>query len=363
MFSLKWTMSHILLALFCVAAAAPQASPGAGRWTTLAKLPEPRQEHSTVAISDCKIAVVGGVTAVFNGTTQIGFATTDLVHMYDIASNTWSTATPTPYKVNHANVATHDGRIYLLGGLVDAQNPPGPNFDWVASGESHVYNLTTDSWTELEPMPPGTERGSAIIAVHGEMIYLAGGMRGLNSGYQDSAMVVTSFNTTSRKWQRLPAIAANIPEGRQHGVGSVVGDILYVSGGRWFSQEAVRGEVFMLDLDNQGAGWKISANHMPVPRGGLSGAVIRNRLITFGGEGNPNGDSGVFDETEAFDVQAQRWTELAPMAVPRHGTSAAAAGNKIYIPGGGLQQDGKPVMINGVLSYLHTSDHFDVFSI
>lgn len=362
MLSLKWTTSCILLVL-CVAAAAPQASPGAGQWTTLAKLPEPRQEHSTIAISHDKIAVIGGVTALFSGTTQIGFATTDLVQIYNIASNTWSTVTPIPYKVNHANVATHNGRIYLLGGLVEAQNPPGPNIDWVASGESHVYDPTTDSWSELEPMPPGTERGSAIIAVHGEMIYLAGGMTVLNTGYQDSATMVTGFNTTSGAWQRLPAIAANIPEGRQHGVGSAVGDILYVTGGRWFSQEAVRGEVFMLDLDNQDAGWKISAGHMPVPRGGLSGAVIRNQLITFGGEGNPNSDSGVFNETEAFDVQAQQWTKLTPMTVPRHGTSAAAAGNKIYIPGGGLQQDGKSVVTNGVLSYLHTSDHFDVFSI
>lgn len=362
--SLTWPMSYILSVFFGLAAAAPQAA-RSGQWTTLANLPEPRQEHNTVAINDCTIAVVGGITGIFNGMTQVGFLTTDLVQLYDIASNTWSTAKPAPFMVNHANVATHNGKIYLLDGLIESQNPPVPTIDWVASGESHVYDPTTDSWSQLQSMPTGTERGSAIVGVHGEMIYLAGGMTVLTSQYQDSSTTVTSFNITSGEGQRLTPIAANIPEGRQHGVGSIVGDLFYVTGGRWFSQEAVRGEVFLLDLNNQKAGWKTSAAHMPVPRGGLSGAVIRNKLITFGGEGNPDPKSvsGVFNETEVFDLQAQRWTKLTPMAVTRHGTSAAAAGNKIYIPGGGLQQDGKAVVINGVLSLLHTSDHFDVFSL
>lgn len=50
------------------------------------------------------------------------------------------------------------------------------------------------------------------------------------------------------------------------------------------------------------------------------------------------------------------------MQVTRHGTSAAVVGNRIYIPGGGLQQDGLMIMVNGVGHFLNTIDHFDVLA-
>jgi N-acetylneuraminic acid mutarotase len=170
-----------------------------------------------------------------------------------------------------------------------------------------------------------------------------------------------AFNTTSGAWQRLPPAAADIPEGRQHGFGSIVGDTFYVTGGRGFNQLDVRGTVFELDLNNQSAGWQTSPGYMPVPRGGLSGDVVRKKIYSFGGEGNPNSLDGVFNETEAFDTTTQRWTKLMPMAVPRHGTHAVAVGNKVYIPGGGLQQDGKAVLVNGTTQFSDTSAHFDAY--
>lgn len=100
---------------------------------------------------------------------------------------------------------------------------------------------------------------------------------------------------------------------------------------------------------------------MPVPRGGLSGDVVGSKVYTFGGEGNPNTLTGVFNETEAFDTTTQQWTKLVPMAVPRQGTHAVAVGNKVYIPGGGLQQDGKSVVVNNVTLYEDMSAHFDAY--
>jgi len=342
------TFWPVFAALYMTVAAAPACSAAIGTWTTLTKLPQARQEHSTVAINDSKIVVIGGTAA---------GASTDLVHMYDIAAATWSTKTPVPFKVNHPNVASCNGKIYVLGGLI------GANIPWSASGESYAYDPVADSWTKLESMPSGTERGSAIVGVYGEMIYLAGGMTVLQIGNQNSVTTVNGFNTTSGKWQTLPAAAANIPEGRQHGAGAVIGDVFYITGGRTVSQTAVRGDVFMLNLTNQSTGWQNGSSKMPVPRGGISGAVIGTQIVTFGGEGNPNSASGVFNQTESFDVATQQWAELTPMAVPRHGTSAVAVGGKIYIPGGGLQQDGKPWTNNGVTSYGTPSDQFDVFTL
>ncbi|KAF4968696.1 hypothetical protein FSARC_3982 [Fusarium sarcochroum] len=332
-------------------------------WTTLANLPRLRQEHSTVAVDDNTIAIIGGITPIGNTSLFTGLNTVDWVHLYDIPTNSWRTAAPSPYRVNHPNVAARDGRIYLLGGLVDASDPPKPLPEWIASGESHVYDLLTDTWTQLESMPPGTERGSAIMGVHEELIYVAGGMTVLEGPYQDAVTTVTTFNTTSGKWQRVVEEAANIPDGRQHAAGAIVDDIMYVVGGRWFNKTNVRGEVFMLDLSNQTAGWTTGPNRMPTARGGISGAVVGSKLYTFGGETNKHSASGVFDNVEVLDLKTLEWTELKAMPVPRHGTSAVAVGNQIYIPGGGLQEDGLPVLVNGVEHFLNTTDHFDSLTV
>ncbi|KAI0139327.1 hypothetical protein GGR57DRAFT_488656 [Xylariaceae sp. FL1272] len=346
-----------LLSLAELAVAAPRNTSRTPQWKPLANLPRARQEHGIAAIDNNTIAIVAGVFSDSPGVV----ATTSSLQLYDIPSNTWRNATSVPFSVNHPNVVAVDGLLYVLGGLVDAPVlPPGTTIDWIASGESHVYDAATDSWTQLTSMPSGTERGSAIVGVYGDLIYLAGGMTVLSDAYQDSLTLVTAYNITSDEWVRLPAIAANIPEGRQHGVGAVIGDELYVIGGRWFGQKNVRDTAFVLDLNDLAKGWITNEERMPTARGGLSGAVVGDQFYTFGGEGDPNTTTGVFPQTEVLDTKSGVWTKLAPMAVPRHGTQAVAVGNGIYIPGGGLQQDGLAVTVDGVTTYGNTSDTFDV---
>ncbi|CAM1500382.1 Fc.00g095440.m01.CDS01 [Cosmosporella sp. VM-42] len=284
-----------LVRLFDVSLGAPQSCQS-NTWQKLAPLPFVCQDHSTAAINDTTIAVVGGIVG-------ISFTTTDLVQFYDIPSNTWRTMDPTPYKVNYPNVAVVKNKLYLLGGLVD---------------------------------------GPAIAGL-------------INHGY--------GFQHYIRPTEKAPSCRCQIGEGRQQGVGGVVGDTFYVIGGCWFGQSGVRGTVFKLNLNDQASGWQTSPILMPVSRGGLSGDVVGNKYYTFGGEGNPNTLSGVFNQSEAFDFTTGKWTELAPMAVPRHGTHAAAAGNKIYIPGGGLQQGGKAVVSGGVTTYANPTTYFDAYCV
>jgi hypothetical protein len=341
----------------------PTPNQPVGQWRNLSSLPRPRQEHSTVAINDTTLAIVAGTFPVFNETTGliVGLETTDSIQLYDIPSDTWRNGTTTPYRVNHPNVISVDGLVYLLGGLVDVPDLEGPMADWEATGECHVWDPETDEWTQLQSMPPGTARGSSVLGVQDDLIYVAGGMTVLNVDYQDAVSLVTAFNITSGEWQRLPADAANIPHPRQHMTGGVVGDVLYVIGGRWFEKTNVRGTVFMLNLTDQAAGWSTAEERMPTYRGGLSGAAVGNRFFTFGGEANPDNPNGIFPEAELFNLDTQRWRALRNMPVPRHGSKAVAVGNTVYLPGGGLQDDGLPVEANGVTTIVQTTDHFDSF--
>ncbi|RAK90386.1 galactose oxidase, partial [Aspergillus costaricaensis CBS 115574] len=329
-------------------------------WVSLASIPTPRQEHGTVAIGNSTIAIVGGIAPQDNGTTTV---TTDLVQLYDITSNTWRTGSASPFKVNHPNLACVDpNKLYLLGGLTDVPPPKGQDLgmNWIASKDCYVYDAATDTWAEIASMPNGTERGSSVVGVHNEMIYLAGGMTVLQTGYQDAINSVISFNTTSSLWQRLESAAAELPASRQHATGSVIGDSFYVIGGRRYGQMYHRDTVFELDLQNIEVGWRTSTGHMPTSRGGIFGGPVDGKFYLFGGEGNQNSNTGVYNQTEMFDIALERWTELMPMAVSRHGTQAAVAEECIYIPGGGLQQDGKEVIVGGETTYHDTTSHFDV---
>ncbi|WYZ34058.1 hypothetical protein EsH8_I_000334 [Colletotrichum jinshuiense] len=338
-------MPRLLAAVFILGnlllGLAVAASACGGTWEALASIPiAPRQEHTVVAVSNTTLAVVGGIIP---GPSGLGFNTTSIVQLYDVRTDKWSSATDAPIEVNHPNVATVNGKIYLLGGLSVASDGA-----WRAFPESWVYDPAIDVWRPVDPTPPGEERGSAAMGVSGKMIYLAGGMRTLEptgeAGEQDTVDFVSAFDTESLAWVSLPSAAAVLPEGRDHAGAAVIDNKFYVVGGRRRGQRNVKDTVFVLDLENLEDGWTLSGSRMPTPRGGVMTGAVNGKIYVFGGEGNLAEESnGIFNETEVFNTKTETWRRLAPMSVPRHGGSATTIGNGIYLPGGGLREGGSPV--------------------
>lgn len=306
----------------------------AGTWQDLAPIPiDSRQEHTTVAISAETLAIIGGVVPATELVT-----TTDIMQIYDIATDTWSSGSPIPFRMNHANVAAVEGKVYLLGGLAVA-----PDGAWRAVPDSWVYDPKNDEWNPINPMSNATARGSAAMGVHGTEIYLAGGMTTLDlgTGYQDSVTTVSVYDTIRGTWRTLPQ---HLPEGRDHAGGALVDSTLYVLGGRYFGSSGNRDTVFSLDLKTRNATWQTSPARMPTARGGVAAATVGTKVYVFGGEGNDaEGSNGVYNETEVFDTITETWESLRPMKLPRHGTSAVAVGGRIYIPGGGIYEHAGPV--------------------
>lgn len=330
------------------------ASVANGTWEVLASIPlAPRQEQVTVAVNPTTLAIIGGIVPDLinsNGTVSndTGFVTTNIVQLYDIPSDTWTSASPAPVEINHANAGVVDGKIYLLGGLVYTPTGQSAQGSWVAIADAWVYDLSTDKWTVIEGTPEPLARGAAVVGVYGSKIYIAGGLQLLDllpeAGVQDTVANVTAFDTATGAWVTdLPAAAQQLPEARDHAVGAVVGSTFYVIGGRDRGQTNVKDTVFALDLEDLEAGWRTSDARMPTPRGGLSAGIVGTQVFTFGGEGNEDVFTGVFNETEVFDAATETWTKLASMRLPRHGTSAVAVGDRVYVPGGGTVQGATPV--------------------
>lgn len=327
-----------------------------GTWEILSSIPiAPRQEQTTVAINSTTIAILGGIIPDLASpndtiTNSTGFKTTNLVQLYDIPSDTWTTVSPAPVHLNHVNAGVVDGKIYLVGGLVFTPTGASDQGSWVAIADAWSYDPTTDTWAVLAGAPEVQARGASVVGVYGSRIYVAGGLTLLDLlpilGPQDSVATVTAFDTATGAWVTdLPLAAQQLPEARDHATGAVVGSTFYVIGGRVRGQTNVRDTVFALDLEDLEAGWRTSSALMPTARGGLSGGVVGTRIYTFGGEGNQEVSNGVFNETEVFDAATETWESLAPMRLPRHGTAAVGVGDRVYLPGGGTVQGATPVNV------------------
>ncbi len=274
-------------------------------WMAHARLARgPRQEAAVVALGG-EIVVLGG----FDGGGRI-VAT---VEAYEPSADRWRRLADLPLPMHHANAAVVDGRIYVVGFLTG---------QFVPSGRVFVYGPAADAWTERSPMPVGTQRGASGVATVDGAIYLAGG---LGSGGAVGHFSV--YDPRNDAWQTLPAL----PTPRDHLAAGAIGRTVYVAGGRGGS---IGSHTARLDAFELTSGRWSARAPMPTSRAGVAAAVLGGRLYVFGGEGNAEDPAGVFAAAEAYDPEGDRWEALPPMPTPRHGTGAAALGERIYVPGG-----------------------------
>jgi hypothetical protein len=133
-------------------------------WTTVASLPSPRSDLAAVAH--------GGKIFVFGGCRGSLSAVTGEVDVYDVSSDTWSTAPadlPTP-RSSFYGAGRKGGTVYVIGGQSGG----------IQLATNEAYNIAADSWSTAEPMPsPRAEMG---VASHGGQIYtVGGGLQGVSS--------------------------------------------------------------------------------------------------------------------------------------------------------------------------------------
>jgi N-acetylneuraminic acid mutarotase len=282
-------------------------------WQLLSPMPGgARQEHGVAAASGI-VYVIGNF-----GTA----AAARRLEAFDPATGMWSTRAMIPFNADHPNVASANGKIYVLG----------------ATGTTSAaeYDPVTDMWTTKRPIP--TQRAAAATAAIGSKIYVAGGSMG-NNGAAAGPTVrdFAAYDVTTDMWELLDPIPA--PE-RNHGPGAAVGGIFYILGGR--TAGPTEGLQNRVDAYDPVARQWSSRAPMPRARGGSAAGVVNGQIIVVGGEGNAASANAnrVFPETDVYDPMANTWRTLAPMRTPRHGMGAAGVGDTLYVPGGATAQGG-----------------------
>lgn len=177
------------------------------QWTTRAPLPAARARGAAVtAMIDGKLYVAGGY--------RMGGAS-DLVDVYDPATDTWNPLASLPAPRDHACGAAIDGALIFAGGRT-SQNAPLPDVWSYAPG--------TDAWLPRAPMPTG-RGGTGCGAIDGAL-YVAGG----EGNAADASGVfgeVEVFRPATNSWDSLLPMP-----NPKHGVGGAVWQgSLYLCGG------------------------------------------------------------------------------------------------------------------------------------
>lgn len=272
-------------------------------WHPLPSIPlSPRQEHSTIHHPPDNILLIGGITSGPQSTVPT-------LQSFSLATQKWTSLPSLPLPLNHPNAASLGRKLFVLGGLAQT------NASWSATPSAWVMDTAPGRGRRWRPIAsvPGDGVGSAAVGVWGERVVLAGGLEEIQlvAPYaQRTVARVAIYDGGRGRWVEVPEAAREMPDRRDHACGVVVGRKFYVLGGREKGQLGGKGSVLVLDLGDLEKGWKVAGGVMPTPRAGLGCGRVGDKIYTFGGEGNLEVESGVFNETEVYDVKADKWVSV-----------------------------------------------------
>ena len=278
-----------------------------GEWGLRAGLLAANSEFG-LAESNGKLYVLGGYPS--------SRVTVRTVQIYDIASNRWELGPQLPQPNNHGMAAAVNGKIYLIGGQLTADQEGYVNT---------VYELdpALGTWVAKATMP--TARSGGVAVVHGGKIYVAGGRvpRGNDFAVYDPA---------ADRWEVLP----DLPSQRNHITGAAINGRIHVVGGRLGNGlsplKTDAHEVF----DPQARTWTTAAP-MLSGRSGINGVMARGCFHVWGGEA----PTGMTPQHEYYDPRTDRWSSLSDMPIPVHGVVGSAfVDGLIWVTGGGIDIGG-----------------------
>ena len=284
-------------------------------WSMIPAMPLARSEHA-VAEFDGRVWVLGGYPP--------GRLPSNLVQIYDPATNRWSLGPALPTPIHHITAASVGGKIYVIGGEMDGASTGRPER---FANQVWVHDPAVGGWVERAPMP--TARSGAGAAVIDGKIYVAGGRAPGGSAFE-------VYDPASDRWEKLP----DLPTPRNHLAMAAVNGRIIVAGGRYGPGASGERTAVVEIYDPTSRRWTPGAP-LPAPRGGITGAAHAGCLFVFGGEGEPNHVLGLTPHTYAYDPRADRWTQLSDLPIAMHGLfGSAVIGGRIFLPGGGITLGG-----------------------
>ncbi len=278
-----------------------------GEWGLRAQLLEANSEYALTELNG-RIYAIGGYPA--------SRITARTVQVYDIASNSWSYGPLLPLPNNHGMAAAANGKVYLIGGQLTADQEGYVNT---------VYELdpAVGEWVTKAPMP--TSRSGGVAVVHDGKIYVAGGRVPQGADF-------AVFDPVANTWETLP----NLPTQRNHITGVAINGRIHIVGGRLGNGLSPLKTTAHEVYDPATNQWTTAAPMLSA-RSGINGVMANGCFHVWGGEA----PTGMTPQHEAYDPRTNRWIRLPNMPIPIHGVVGSAfVGGVIWVTGGGTQIGG-----------------------
>ena len=233
--------------------------PATDSWTTKKSMPTARMSFA-ITVCENKIYVIGGY---YNWSSSKGaYLETGINEVYDPATDSWETKAPMPTPRGQMTASTVNGKIYVIGGIVDPLNGRISNLN-------EVYDPATDTWITKAQIPK--EVYSPGAAVVDDKIYV------IETQFDAGLQI---YDPKTNIWSKG---APPINETHSSGVGATTGlkapKRIYVFGGSAGFMEATNTNQI---YDPQTDSWSIGAP-MPTRRAGLAVAVVDDLLYALGG--------------------------------------------------------------------------------
>lgn len=253
------------------------------------------------------------------------------VNIYDPVAKVWTQGSKPDIELHHFQAVSYNNLIYIIGAFTG--NYP----DEVPVDKIYIYDPASDLWSSGITIPADRRRGSAGVAVYNGKIYIVGGIvNGHNSGYVNWLDV---YNPADNSW--TPLQNAPHPRDHFHAA-VINNKLVLAGGRTTslatnHLNDLVVPEVDVYDFATQT--WGTYPNNIPTPRGGTTSVVLGEEVIVIGGEG-PLSASLAHAQTEALNINTQTWRNFPALNTGRHGTQATVFNQKIYITAGSSQKGG-----------------------
>lgn len=254
---------------------------------------------------------------------------------------TYTSSHPSPFPRYGAavnSVASKDGDIYMMGGLINSATVKGDLWLVEAGGANLAcYPLATTA------EGPGPRVGHASLLVGNAFIVYGGDTKMDDSDVLDETLYL--LNTSTRQWSRAVP-AGPRPSGRYGHSLNILGSKIYVFGGQvegYFMNDLVAFDLNQLQVPSNR--WEMliqndelaAGGNIPPPRTNHSVVTYNEQLYLFGGT---NGFQW-FNDVWCYDPVTNSWSNLdciGYIPAPREGHAAALVDDVMYIFGGRTEE-------------------------
>jgi N-acetylneuraminic acid mutarotase len=219
----------------------------------------------------------------------------------------WSSKASNPLHREESQSIVYNGKLYAIGGYVD---------DYDASLRVDAYDPNTNTWSRKHDMPSAFPDTHAAVVKdpNGHVFWFIGGFLGSFQHLSDgphgppATALVYKYDAATDTWSKGPSL----PTERAAGGAGIVNNKIYYFGGADVTRNNDKSDTFMLDLNNQSAGWKKVAT-MPNARNHLGGIAANGFIYAIGGQHHVEDESVMQSEVDRFDPSTNTWTKVASL--------------------------------------------------